>query len=186
MAKNTVFQNPYVRVSFKYGGVGGIFAVFIFYVIIAFGENPLLGSPADFLVNLVVLVIFIVFSVKEFKKAYNGGYLHFWQGMNVGILTVTIIALISSLFILLYLNWIDPDLLDSYKASMEEIMNSNKSMFIEEYGEETFKSTLSKNAEVSPMDLAVDEFLKKKVFAGLFITLIVSVVMRRSPVTINK
>lgn len=186
MAKSNPFQNPYLLVPFKYGVVGGAFAVSLFLVLIAFGENPLLATPIDFLANLLILLIFVVFSVKEFKNGYYGGYLHFWQGMSIGVFTVTIIALISSLFILLYLNWIDPTLLDDYRNSMEELMNSNKNAFLEEYGEEIYSKTMKANAEVSSPDLALDEFLKKKVFAGFFITLIVSVVMRRSPVTIKK
>lgn len=186
MAKSNLFQNPYLLVPFKYGAVGGVFAVALFMVLLFSGENPLLSTPVDFLVNLVILLIFVVFGIKEFKNVYHGGYLHFWQGMSIGVFTVTLIAIISSLFILLYLNGVAPELLDSYKSSMEALINSNKEAFLEQYGEDVYRKTLADNSEVRPIDLALDEFLKKKVFVGFFVTIIVSVIMRRSPLVINK
>lgn len=186
MAKTNTDRKLYLLLPFKYGVVGGLFAVALFLVLILSGANPLLSTPVDFLVNLIILLIFVIFSIKEFKNIHHGGYLHFWQGMSIGVFTVTVIALISSVFILLYLNWFDPTLLDGYKSSMEALINSNKSAFVEQYGEAVYSKTLADNSEVRPIDLAMDEFLKKKVFIGFFVTLIVSVIMRRNPVTVNK
>ncbi|WPP52243.1 DUF4199 domain-containing protein [Catalinimonas niigatensis] len=173
-------------VPFKYGVVGGVLSIILFFVVYLLGENPLVPNHLDFFVNSIILLVFIIFSIREFRISYNSNILHFLQGITIGILTVIIIGLITSISMYVYLTYFNYDLLNSYKEIMDEQLRTNKETYIEQFDENIFNMLIVENQRISPIKLAQNEFLKKKLLVGFFVTIIVSVIMRRSPVVINK
>jgi hypothetical protein len=97
--------------------------------------------------------------------------------MTIGFFTYLILAFISASFIWLVLN-INNDLLDQYIFDRSLLVENNKDQIVETLGEEVFYQTYQDIQQVTPFILALDDFLKK-IFAGLFITIIISVILRR-------
>lgn len=169
--------NPLLTVPVKYALVGSLLTVVLFFILLFFDKNPLIANRwFDFM----LLPIFIFFSVKEYKKYYNSGFLHFWQGMTVGFFTCFFIAVIAAAFIWSYLSFASPELLQEFIIDRTNLITESKENFIEQFGEEVYRKTLADMKLVTPADMAWDDFLRK-VFIGLFITSIVAVVMRRLP-----
>lgn len=170
-------QNPLLTVPVKYALVGGFLTIVLFFILLFFDKNPFVANKwFDF----ILLPIFVFFSVKEYKKYYNGGFLHFWQGMTVGFFTCFIIAVIAAVFIWSYLNFVSPELLQEFITDRINLITESKESFIQQFGEEIYRKTLADMKLLTPADMALDDFLRK-VFIGLFITSVVAVVMRRLP-----
>ncbi|MDF9795747.1 hypothetical protein OKW21_001010 [Catalinimonas alkaloidigena] len=176
-------KSPYLILPLKYGVAGGVLSIILFFIVLVVGGNPLISNPLDFIVNSVILLVFIIFSIREFKKIYNSNTLHFWQGINVGFFTAIIIGFTTSFFIYIHLTYINPELLASYRAIISEQLATNKEGFVEQFGEEVYNKSLQDNESVTPLKLALDELIKKKLVIGFFITTIISVVMRQQPLT---
>lgn len=181
MTQQNAFKSPYLVVPFKYGMVGGVLSIALFFVLLLLDENPLINGT---LFSFFFIPIFVFFAIKEFKKYYNASYLHFWQGMTIGFGTYMILAMLSGIFIWIYLELLDPDLLVDYIANRVELMRGSKENLVDRLGQDTYDTSLASVQAATAFDLAVDDFLRK-VFAGFFITTVISVVMRQRPMTIK-
>jgi len=181
MTQQNALKNPYLVVPFKYGMVGGVLSITLFFVLLLLGENPLINGT---LFSFFFIPIFVFFAIKEFKKYYNASYLHFWQGMTIGFGTYMILALVSAGFIWLYLVSLDPGLLQDYITNRVDLMMGSQADLVDRLGQDTFDTSLASVKGATAFDLALDDLLRK-VFAGFFITTVISVVMRQRPITIN-
>jgi hypothetical protein len=167
---------PFLITSLKYGLIGGALTIILFFILIFLDINPFVAyKKLDF--GFLILPVFIFFSIKEFRDLRNNRQLRFWQGMTVGFFTYIFLALTSAVFILLALSFY-PQVLDQYIIDRSLMVENNKSQIVETLGEEVYYQTYQDLQQISPFVLALDDFLKK-IFAGLFITIIISVILRR-------
>lgn len=181
MTQINALKSPYLVVPFKYGMVGAVLSIALFFVLLLLGENPLINGT---LFSFFFIPIFVFFAIKEFKKYYNASYLHFWQGMTIGFFTYMMLALVSAFFIWVYLDLLDPGLLQDYISNRVDLMRGSQENLVERLGQDTFDTSLASVKAATAFDLALDDFLRK-VFAGFFITTVISVVMRQRPMTIK-
>jgi hypothetical protein len=181
MTQQSAFKNPYLFVPFKYGMVGGILSISLFVILLVLGENPLINGT---LFSFFFIPIFVFFAIKEFKKYYNASYLHFWQGMTIGFGTYMVLSVVSALFIWVYLDQVDPQLLTDYIDDRVTLMQDSSENLIERLGQDTYDNSLASVRTATAYDLALDDFIRK-VLAGFFITTVISVVMRQRPLTVN-
>ncbi len=170
---------PLLTVAVKYALVGTALTIVLFFVLLFFDKNPLVTNNW---VDFLLLPIFIFFSIKEYKKYYNQGTLHFWQGMTVGFFTYCGMAFVVAVFLWGYLSLVSPALVQDYITARTDLIMSSKDNFITQFGEETYRKVLADVQLVRASDIALDDFMKK-LLVGLFITSVVSVLMRRLPVT---
>lgn len=168
-----------IRVPVKYAFFGGIFALSVLLIIFYFGDThpQLLPIFLDF--RILLFGVFIFFSIKEFKDVENGGILHFWQGMAVGIICYVGIAWLASLG-LVGLGKLDPGYVQGYINEMSTILSENESAVIEKVGEEAYNAQMEALPSTTIFALAFDYFLKS-MFIGLFLTIIISVILRKQP-----
>lgn len=170
-------KNPLVTVPLKYGLVGGLLSVILFICLYFVGKNPLV-IYRDFDFSFLLLPIFIAFSVKEFRDRWNDKSLKFGEGMTVGFLNYIIIAIISAIFIWIFLSSIDPELLKGYISDRSSFLIAMKGQMIEKFGEDVYLKTLADIQESTAFVIALDDFLKK-IIIGLFLTIIISVIFKR-------
>ncbi len=170
-------KKPLVSVPLKFGITGSIMIIVMFVVFYFSSENPL-GEISTF--DFFILPIFLFLAIKEYRDTYNAKLMEFWQGMTVGFGTYISIAIITSLFILLFVSVINPDILDTYVASRIDILVEGKEGMIADIGEQAYLESLSEVKLVSLADVVLDNFLKK-LMLGLFLTIAVSVIMKRKP-----
>lgn len=176
-ATSTKLKRPLLRVPVKYAVVGGFLNIVLFFTLIFFDQNPLVThKPFKLLFDFLMLFVFIFFCIKEFKVYYNQNELRFWQGMTLGFFTFVYIALITSLFLLLYLS-ASPDMLQDYIAQQTAVIISNKDNIIDMYGEQLYRQWLADMKLVTVADFAGEEFLTK-FGLGFFVSLLISVAMR--------
>ena len=168
-------KNKLIAIPLKYGAIGGVLVILLYLVFYFLGKNPIIEIK---LVDILLLAIFIFFCLKEFRDKYNHHELHFWQGVTGGMIAYFSIALISAAFILLLLVVIDPDITTNYIETRIELINENKENLIESINEQAYIDALEGVKKTTPLDLAVDDFLKKSII-GLFLTIIIAVILRK-------
>lgn len=168
-------QNKLIAVPLKYGVIGGGLVILLFLVFYFLGGNPLVEIR---FVDILLLAIFIFFSIKEFKDRYNNKELHFWQGVTIGMIAYFSIAIISAMFILVLTVVIDPDLTTNYIETRIELLNENRETLVESINEQAYMDAVAGVKDTGPVDLAIDDFLKKSII-GLFLTIVIAVILRK-------
>ena len=168
-------QNKLVAIPLKYGIIGGCVVILLILIFYFLDLNPLVNIKVA---DLLILSIFIFFSLKEFRDRYNDRQLHFWQGMTGGVINYLTIAMISAVFILLMTVIIDPEITTKYVEGRIELLNENRQTLIDTMDEETYLKAVAGVKETTGLDLALDDFLKKSII-GLFLTIIIAVILRK-------
>jgi len=168
-------KNKLLTVPLRYGGIGGILVILLFMIFYFLGKNPIVEIK---LVDILILAVFIFFSLKEFRDSHNNRKLHFWQGVSGGMITYFSIAIISALFILVLVVVIDPTITTDYIQSRIALIDENKAKLVENINEQAYLDALAGVKKTTPMDLAFDDFLKKSII-GLFLTIIIAVILRK-------
>lgn len=168
---------PYFQTALKYGLMGGILIVLLYIVLVFFEINPLVASKKlDF--GFIIMPIFIFFSIKEFRDYRNDKKLRFWQGIIVGLFTLLLLSLISAFVVWAFLSLFGDEYLRQFIVDRTILLEEYRPMILETTSEEVYQQTYQDLQNVTPVILAFDDLIKK-IFAGLFITLIISVILRR-------
>lgn len=167
-----------LKSSVKYSFLCGVFLFALFFVSIKFGSNPLLDIR-HFLFDAGVFFLFIFFAGKEYKDFKNEGYLHFWQGISIGLIVLipAVILFSISFFVIFDQN---PELIDGYRAGAKALLESKKEIFLKEFSQEQFNEQLAAVGDVTNWQLVTNTFWKK-LFAGFFVTPVVSIILRKKP-----
>jgi len=176
-------KNPLFLVPFKYGLVGSLLNIVALMVLYYLGRHPLLLNPIlDTRLPLYALFIFV--GLRVFKEEHNEGIMHFWQGMTIGMILYILMAILSGTFIYIF-SEIEPTnfLLEYIRLATEQLV-TNKEMFIESIGEKTYIDTIAQLPQTRSIHLAAD-YLLKSIPIGLFLTIILSVLMRNKISTNN-
>jgi putative flippase GtrA len=177
-------KNPLFLVPFKYGLVGSILNILALLVLYYLGSHPLLLSPI-FDTRLPLYALFIFVGYKVFKDEYNNRIMHFWQGMTLGMIIYIVMALLTSSFIYIFGEIESTKFLSEYIRIATGQLVVNKEMFIESIGEKTFIDTIAQLPQTRSIHLATD-YLLKSIPIGLFLTIILSVLMRNKISTNTK
>ena len=168
-------KNPIVTVGIRYGLVSGALAIVLFFVIMLFDENPLIVNKWF---DYFLIPVFVFFSVREFRLYYNGGAMQFWQGISVGFITYVISALLFAGVVGAYLAAYGERWVTGYVDDRTALVKENRESFTEDLGESTYRQVLEEVQATTTVDLILDDFYRK-LFLGLFITLIIATVQRR-------
>jgi hypothetical protein len=170
-------QNPLLLVPFKFGFIGSLMIILGLIVLFYLGRHPLLLNPLlDARIPIYALITYISFKV--FKEQYNSGIMHFWQGMSMGMIAYILMAFGAALFIYVFSAIDSTNFLSEYIRIATGQLVINKDLFIETIGEKTYTDTLAQLPTTQPIHLAVD-YLLKSMPIGLFLTIILSVLLRR-------
>lgn len=109
----------------NYGLILGGIAILISLIQYALGEH-LSPKPVYGIVSFVLMILAIVFGVKNLKKA-NHGYISFGEAIKVGVGIAVVSAIISIVYNLIFINFVEPDFIDQMLQKQEQDM-FNKGM----------------------------------------------------------
>jgi hypothetical protein len=172
-------MKPLLRTCLRYGllagTLGAILAVALYYL----GKHPFL-LPVVFDFRIILFGIFIFFALKEFRDFQNQGVLYFWQGFIGSYLFVLVAGLTGAVLIGIFATVMDVFVAEYITVLMKQ-MTEFRDVIIENVGKEAYDLQLERLPGTTAMDLAGDYFLKSMII-GFFLTVVISVVMRRHPV----
>jgi hypothetical protein len=168
--------SPLVRIAGKYGAIAGLVLTAGLVVIYFAGKHPLLINIL-FDLRILVFLLFIFVTLREFRDEYNNKILHFWQGLYTGIIVYISAAFITSLLLCLFASWIEPDFVTSFIGQSLANLEENKEMIIESLGQDKYDGAVEGLPSTTAGNLAFDYFLKSMPI-GFILTLITSIIMR--------
>jgi hypothetical protein len=101
-----------LRISVRYGTVGGILAFVLLLTMFYLGRHPLITSPfLDF--RVLLFGIFIFFTLKEFRDYEQDGVLYFAQAMIGGLTVIMIMTTVTSIMLQIF-GSIEKDFVTTY------------------------------------------------------------------------
>ena len=168
-------MDKYLKSSYKFGLVGGLFSVFAFVLLSFLKSDP---TNLSLIFGYVISPFALFLAIKFFKEYSNSGLLSFSEGMSVGFVTYCLIAVISGLGVLIYLNF-SPELFEEIKNSKLEVLLKNQSTITQEMGLNSYESTLLNIKQMTIWDIAFNEVIWK-IIPGLFFTIIISIILRKN------
>jgi hypothetical protein len=167
-----------VSISLRNGAVAGVLAFVLLTVLYYLGRHPLLISPfLDF--RIMIFGVFIFFSLKEFRDYHQGGILYFWQGM-IGALVVVITANAISTVGMQIFGWINKDFVTAYIIQMTDYLKGFPESEIKRIGKDIYDRNLGLLPATNVTDLTIT-FFAKGILIGLFVSIIVSIILRKQP-----
>jgi hypothetical protein len=169
-------MNKYLGSAYQFGGIGGILSVVAFLILSFMRTDP---TNLGLIFGYVITPISLFLAIKFFKEYTNNGFLSFAEGMSIGFVTYSLIALISGIGIWVIL-LLSPELFEEIKLSKLEVLHQNQETIITQMGKDSFESTLLSVQNMIPWDVAFNDAIWK-VIPGLFFTIIISVILRKNP-----
>ena len=166
-----------IWVPLKYGVVGAGLVMVMFLTIYLLGKNPLFTLQTF---DFGLIPLFLFFAIKDFRDTHNERVLHFWQGMTAGFFVYVSIALLSSLFIFLFLELADRNIVADFITNRVEMLERSREEMTDGLGKEAFDKVYIELQKTTPYILAMDNFLKKAIL-GLSFTILISVILRKQP-----
>lgn len=171
-------KSPLVGISLRNGLIAGTLAVALLVLMYYLGRHPLMVAPfLDF--RIVLLGVFIFFTLKEFRENHQAGELHFWQGMAGGFIMVMVAATIASLLLWIFVA-LETDFIREYVTRMTEYLKSFPKEDIERIGKDAYQRNLENLPSTNGKQVAASYFVQSMVI-GFFVTIIMSVSLRKQP-----
>jgi len=173
-----MIRSPLFKISARNGAVAGILSLVLAIILFYLGRHPLLVAPyLDF--RLFLFGIFIFFTLKEFRDAYQGGELYFWQGI-IGAGIVVFIGNAIAAFGLYIFGTLDSSFLALFIKQTTDYFHSFPKEEIERIGKESFERNLAALPATDIASLSGTYFIHG-IFIGFFVSIILSVILRKQP-----
>jgi hypothetical protein len=169
-----------LRISVRYGIVGGILAFILLIIMFYLGRHPLITSPfLDF--RVLLFGIFIFFTLKEFRDYEQEGVLYFAQAMIGGLVVIMIMTTLTSIMLQIF-GTIEKDFVTTYIDQVTAYLKGFTKEDIERVGKEMYERNLAELPSTNISRLTVTYFVHGLVI-GFFVNIILSVILRRQPKT---
>ena len=166
------------KISARYGAVSGILAFILLILSYYMGRHPMLVSPLlDF--RVLLFGIFIFFALREFRDSVQEGLLSFAQGMLGALVVVFVSSLITSVALVTFGNW-ENGFVNMFISQSIDYLKTFPKEDIERIGKEVYERNLNALPATNISDLAKTYFVQGSVI-GFFVSIIVSVILRRQP-----
>ncbi|HEY8513206.1 MAG TPA: DUF4199 domain-containing protein, partial [Cyclobacteriaceae bacterium] len=171
---------PLLSVCVRYGLIAGGLMVAFFVITYYAGHHPLMIAPyLDF--RIVLLGMFVFFALREFRDRFNYGTLHFYQGMMGSYVVVLVACSLGSAGLLIFAA-LESDFVPDYITEMTAYLQTFSEEDIEAIGKEIFERNLSLLPATHSRMLAIS-YLGQGLLIGMFVSIIVSVILRKQPKT---
>lgn len=168
-------KKPLFTTGLKYGIAGAFISIGLFLTLWLLKENPL-DSLRMF--DFILIPLFVFFTLKEVRDYHYKGRLLYWQGMTAGFVCYASLAAVSAIFIYIFLSFADTDLLMRHQQENLAVLMDDPQKWIEQVGQQAYNKALEEVRNITALDLALDDFLKK-LLIGLFMTGIITLFYKK-------
>ncbi len=169
-------MSPLRQTAIKYGVVCGAIRIVAYLIEAASGMLPMVNLNA-FFIDQIIFFGFVLFAIKEFKDYKNGGILHFWQGISIGLIIIFVSSVIFSVFEATYYV-VDETVFQSYLKNAIDFFDSQKESKLELIPLEEFNAQRKGIQETTILGLVSGNFVKKLI-VGFLVVPLVAVLLRK-------
>ena len=171
-------MNSLVKVSLRYGVLAAVLDFGLLAGLYFMGRHPfLIPLYLDF--RIILFFVFIFFALREIRDYHQGRTLYFWQGIFGSFLFTVCFAVIASLSIVVFINFV-PAFLSDYIKLETEFLESLPPEVIERIGKEVYERNLKMLPATNAAELGITYFVQSFVIS-FFISILLSVTLRREP-----
>lgn len=175
---NRFFRSPLVHVCFRYGAIAGFLCALTVISLYYMGKHPFLITPFfDFRVPAFSLLLF--FSLREVRDYFYEGRLTFFDGLGGSIIFLMTAAFVSDLVIFIF-GSLQPDFVVEYVRQLGEQIRNIPPESIDQVGKATIENSL-KELPFITLTYLVGLYAWQTFQIGFFISVIISVILRRQP-----
>jgi hypothetical protein len=171
-------MKPLVKVPLTNAAIAGVLGAGLTILLYYFGPHPFL-IPVYFDYRILLLGIFLFFTLKEFRDLYQDGILYFWQGLFISFIFTTVFAFSASVILFIFASS-GPQFVQTYITSTTDILKGWPQQEIDRVGKDVFQRNLQQLPSTNAFDLTLLYFLQCYIL-GFFISVILSVILRRQP-----
>lgn len=172
------FTTSLMKVSLRYGAIAGVMCIGLVLSLFYMGKHPFLVNPfLDF--RVFVFSVLLFFSLKEVRDFYQDGILHFWQGMGGCILFLSASAAVSASGILVF-GSLQPAFVSDYITQFTDQIRNLPDETVQRIGKDVIERNLLALPGTNIRNLA-SLYAWQTFQIGLFISIIISVILRRQP-----
>lgn len=173
-------MRPLFQISLRYGGIAGLLGAALVMGLYYMDWHPFL-IPVFLDFRIFLFGVFIFFTLKELRDFHYRGIFYFWQGLIASFVFTATFAMAASTAIGLFI-FIVPAFLQEYISKSIEQLKSLPPDVVSQIGKDVY----DRNVEILPttnaFDLALLYFMQSFLI-GAFISIILSVILRRQPKT---
>ena len=178
MSVEAILKSPLVRIPARYGLISGLLSVGAAISFYYMGRHPFWIFPL-FDPRVIFMAIFMFFALREIREYFFGGILFFWQGMMACTVMMVVTSLTGFLGIELF-GHMDPGFLAQYVKQGKDQLNQLTPEGINQIGESAVEEIRSTLPNVT-LDWMAKRYAFQTISFGLFISIVISIVLRRQP-----
>src|SRR5690606_29050735 len=161
-----------------YGAIAAVLSIALNIAMFYMNRHPVMIAPfLDFRVFLYA--IFIFFSLKEYRDFHNEGALHFFQGMFGSFVLVATAGVLGSILYRIF-GALETNFIPEYIRLMTEYLKSAPEDEVARVGKETIERNLQALPSTNMGQIAT-LYLVQSFGIGLFVSIIMSVILRKQP-----
>jgi hypothetical protein len=173
-------MKPIIRISTINGLIAGVVGALLVIGLYYLGKHPFL-FPVYMDFRIFLFGIFIFFTLKELREVYYDGFLYFWQGMAAAFIFTAVYAMVASGSIVIFAMAV-PEFLKSYiHLNIDQLRNLPADV-VQRIGKDVVDRNLKLLPSTDVTELAALYFWQS-LLIGFFISIILSVILRRQPKT---
>jgi hypothetical protein len=167
-------------VPLRYGAIAGVLGAALAIGLYYMGRHPFLFPVyADF--RIFIFAVFIFFTLKELRDFHYGKTLYFLQGMIAAFVFTLTFAVVASSAIGLF-SYLVPSFVSDYIRLSLEQLRSLPQEVVSRIGKDVYERNLKMLPSTNAFDLVILYFTQSLMIA-FFISIILSVILRRQPKT---
>lgn len=169
---------PFIPTAVRFGLIGGL--IFIVYSLIAnltglSIPNSLGKVFFGLALVLAISIAFVVYVIRHHREKDLGGYISFKRAFLLSFVTMLIASIISGVFSMIYVAFIDPSFLDAVIDGTEEMMTNLGAPA------ETIETQMAEMREKMTVVGMLKQGLMNGIIGGAVISLIVAAIMKKKP-----
>ena len=171
-------MKPIVRVPLFYGLIAGALGFAILVLLYYINRHPFL-IPVYLDSRIFLFGIFLFFSLRELRDLHFEGILYFWQGLFASFLFIAFFSITVAIALSLF-TVIVPDFVESYITLTIAQIKGLPAEVVDRIGKDVVESNLRSLPATNGFDL-VELYTGQSFAIGLFLMIIISVIVRRTP-----
>jgi hypothetical protein len=170
-------MNPLVKVSLKYAVSCGVIMCISFLIELNVGVQPNINLVSG-IFDALIFFLFIFLGAKEYKDYKNDGYLHFWQGLSIGMIIFLVTGVIFLVFQATYYS-VSQGAFDQYISDLISYAESRRAFLVEQGMSNIDIENYLKELKQTTLSSLIFSSLKKKLIVGFFVTPVIAVLLRK-------
>jgi Protein of unknown function (DUF4199) len=175
-----LLRSPLVTVPLRYGAVAGALCSIMVITLYYMGKHPFLINPFfDFRVPTFGLLIF--FALKEVRDYFREGILNFFQGLGGSFVFLLTFTLVADTCIYIF-GTLQPGFVSEYIRQLTEQIQNIPTDESDKMGKKVLQNSL-KELPLTSLGYLVGLYAWQTLQIGFFISVIISVILRRQPKT---